>query len=163
MTRAITEIAVHCSATPPHMDIGVKEIREWHKRRGWRDIGYHGVIRRDGTREYGRPFDQIGAHVKGHNKDSLGICMIGGVNQRLKPENNFTPAQFYELRKWINELKTEYPIEVVQGHRDYPNVSKACPSFDVRAWYAPPEVFTNPKPSTIWERLQNWWFKLGEK
>lgn len=138
-----TEIAVHCSATPPHMDIGAATIRRWHLARGWRDIGYNAVIRRNGKIEAGRDldgdgdyFEEIGAHVKGHNRNSIGVCLIGGVDKKGRPDANFTRAQYVSLEKFINEVQSRYGEDVlVKGHRDYPNVNKACPSFDVSAWW----------------------------
>lgn len=132
--RAITKyIVVHCAATKPTMDIGLREIRQWHRERGWLDIGYHYVIRRDGTVETGRPQEVIGAHVEGHNYESLGICMAGGIDAKGKPENNFTPAQFESLRTLLDKLKVDYPSAKIVGHRDL-DPKKACPSFDVASW-----------------------------
>ena len=75
--RETRDIVVHCSATPPKMDIGVREIRTWHIKRGFVDVGYHYVIRRDGSVETGRPHDTQGAHVRSFNKFSVGICLVG--------------------------------------------------------------------------------------
>ena len=128
-------IAIHCSATRPSMNIGVKEITKWHKDKGWATIGYHYVIRRDGKLEAGRPEAQIGAHVEGFNAVSVGVCMVGGVHEdTLGPEDNFTPAQYATLKTLIPFLLAKYPKAKVQGHRDFPNVKKACPSFDVAKW-----------------------------
>jgi N-acetylmuramoyl-L-alanine amidase len=130
-------IAIHCSATRPSMDIGVKDITKWHKAppRNWSTIGYHYVIRRDGKLETGRAENLVGAHVEGFNANSLGICLVGGVNDdTLGPENNFTPEQFATLKTLLPFLKSKYPKAKIQGHRDFPNVKKACPSFDVGAW-----------------------------
>lgn len=129
-------IAVHCSATTEKMNIGAADIDKWHRQRGWACIGYHYVIRRDGTVEQGRDEAVIGAHVEGWNAASVGICMAGGVdaNDVSKAVNNFTPAQFESLKKLLGELKTRYPKAKIQGHRDFPKVAKACPSFDVKAW-----------------------------
>lgn len=126
-------LVVHCAATKPTMNIGLREIRQWHRERGWLDIGYHFVIRRDGTVEQGRPQDVIGAHVEGHNYESLGICMAGGIDATGKPENNFTPAQFESLRTLLDKLQGDYPSARIVGHRDLDN-RKACPSFDVASW-----------------------------
>ena len=80
--RKINEIILHCSATPASMDIGAKEIRDWHVNGNhWRDIGYHWVIRRDGTVEKGRPEYQVGAHCLNHNANSIGVCMVGGTKK----------------------------------------------------------------------------------
>ena len=129
-------LVVHCSATRPSQDIGVKEIRGWHKNQGWADVGYHYVIRRDGKVERGRAENLVGSHVAGRNSNSIGVCMVGGVSQNNfeKAENNFTPAQFASLKTLLNMLADKYKGAVVLGHRDFPKVSKACPSFDARAW-----------------------------
>lgn len=138
--KSIEYIVIHCSATPPTMDIGVDEIDKWHRDRGWSKIGYHIVIRREpgelgGLIEYGdRTLSDIGAHVKGYNSKSLGICMIGGVDNSNKPENNFTEDQFEALRKTINFLISIFPNAKIVGHRDFPNVHKSCPCFDVKNW-----------------------------
>lgn len=117
------------------MDIGAEEIRRWHLRRGWFDIGYHYVIRRNGKIEKGREDDVPGAHARGFNHLSLGICLVGGVAEDKKtPENNFTPEQFDSLASLLTGLKFDYPDAEIVGHRDLPNVTKACPSFDVKEW-----------------------------
>ena len=140
--RAITEIIVHCSATMPKMDIGADEIREWHTApkpggRGWRDIGYHYVIRRNGKREDGRPVGEAGAHVAGRNANSIGVCLVGGIDDNGTPDDNFTGNQMIRLRTTIRELRAQYPsIRSVIGHRDVPGVAKACPCFNVGAWLA---------------------------
>lgn len=129
-------IVVHCSATPPGLDIGRLEIDQWHKDLGWSGIGYHYVIRRDGTLEKGRNIDAVGAHVKYYNKRSVGICLVGGVDGvGGKAENNFTQEQFRMLKNVINDCLDLYPNAIVQGHRDFPKVAKDCPSFDVKEWW----------------------------
>jgi N-acetylmuramoyl-L-alanine amidase len=148
---AVRFLVVHCSATPPDQDIGVEEIRKWHKATGWDDVGYHYVVRRDGTIEAGRSLDFQGAHVEGHNHESLGICLVGGVKRTpdadgkddidgprwdLIPDANFTAAQYTSLEHLINLLLPRYPGAVVRGHRDFPGVGKACPSFDAPAWWS---------------------------
>ncbi|MGL5965359.1 MAG: N-acetylmuramoyl-L-alanine amidase, partial [Fusobacteriaceae bacterium] len=77
-------IVIHCSATKPTMDIGVRDIRMWHKQQGWLDVGYHFIIKRDGTIEEGRPVDVVGSHVKNHNSNSVGVCLVGGVDDKMK-------------------------------------------------------------------------------
>lgn len=134
--RELDKIIVHCAATPPDMDVTVKQVRGWHViERGWSDIGYHYFIRRDGTLETGRPLERTGAHAKGFNKGSVGICFAGGVDENGKPEDNRTGEQSMTLRSLIDGLVATYGIETVIGHRDLPNVSKACPCFDVKGWY----------------------------
>lgn len=134
--RLIDKIIVHCADTPASMDIGAKEIGEWHKARGWKAIGYHYVIRRNGEIEKGRDLDgdgnvdeEIGAHALGYNRTSLGICLVGGA----KGEFNFTRKQMDTLWRLLVALTGEYPDAAVIGHRDVSD--KACPSFDVKAWW----------------------------
>lgn len=133
---AVRFIAVHCAATPPDADVGVEDIRKWHKDKGWADVGYHYVIRRDGTLEAGRSMEYQGAHVQGHNHESIGICLVGGVNKANQPDANFTAAQYASLESLILALLPRYPGAAVRGHRDFPGVTKACPSFDAPAWWS---------------------------
>ncbi len=135
--RDINTIIIHCSATPPSMDIGVQTIREWHvNERQWSDIGYHYVIKRNGEVQEGRPVQRPGAHVKHYNSDSVGVCWVGGVAQGTSnPEDNRTAEQSESLFALIQKLQEEYPGAAVLGHRDIKGVKKACPSFDVRTWY----------------------------
>jgi hypothetical protein len=141
-------IAVHCSATPGARDIGRAEIRRWHMDKGWIDIGYHFVIRRNGRIEVGRPLDVRGAHVEGFNGKAVGICLVGGTDDTGKAENNFTAWQLSSLLDTLAFLKAYAPQARIQGHRDFPSVAKDCPSFDVRAWLASsaPELLTEAVP-----------------
>lgn len=138
--RKIEQIVIHCSATKPRQDIGLKEIKVWHtakppKGQGWSDIGYHFVIRRDGTRELGRSLDRSGSHVKNHNARTIGICLVGGLDEKGKSQNNFTGPQFGELERLVRELLEQFPGAEVLGHRDFAGVAKDCPCFDVREWF----------------------------
>ena len=142
--RKINLILVHCSATPATMDVGVREIRSWHtlpppKGNGWADVGYHRIIRRDGTVEMGRPDAKAGAHAAGFNANSLGICLVGGTDiggPKAKAVNNFTKAQFASLKMLLVQLQKQYPDATrILGHRDV-QPGKACPSFSVRDWLA---------------------------
>ncbi|MBD5252739.1 MAG: N-acetylmuramoyl-L-alanine amidase [Barnesiella sp.] len=130
--RKINKLIVHCSATAEGRDYTVAQIREWHvKGNGWRDIGYHYVIYRDGTVHTGRPVEQIGAHTTGQNANSIGICYIGGYAADGKtPKDTRTDAQRIALRRLVKELKEKYPGATVHGHNEFAN--KACPCFDVR-------------------------------
>jgi N-acetyl-anhydromuramyl-L-alanine amidase AmpD len=136
--KSTKHIVLHCSATRPNMDIGVKDIRRWHQAKGWDDVGYHYVLRRNGRVEKGRAEQDVGAHVARYNASSLGICLVGGVNQNdfTKPENNFTAEQWIALRDLLAVLIRKYPDAKVLGHRDFPGVNKACPCFDARQWAA---------------------------
>lgn len=132
--RKINRLVIHCSATTPNMDIGAEVIRVWHVRDNkWSDIGYHLVIKRDGTIEKGRPLEQAGAHVAGHNHDSIGICLIGGIAPNGRADNNFTEMQFKTLENILKDAKRVYPAIKFMGHRDL-DPKKECPSFDVNSW-----------------------------
>lgn len=122
--RTINRIIIHCAATPNGKHFTAADIDKWHKARGWRGIGYHYVITLDGQLEAGRPVEEVGAHVKGMNKDSIGICLIG--------TDLFTPAQIATLRETIQGLITRFPMASVNGHNEFSN--KKCPGFDVQDW-----------------------------
>jgi N-acetylmuramoyl-L-alanine amidase len=134
--KSIKYLVVHSSATPPTMDIGAYEITKWHKDRNFRTIGYHYVIRRNGKIEIGRKLTEQGAHVKGHNHYSIGICVVGGVDKHGNPDDNFTTFQFQSLAKLLRELKVAYQSATIQGHRDFESAKTDCPSFDVKAWWS---------------------------
>jgi N-acetyl-anhydromuramyl-L-alanine amidase AmpD len=140
--RKVDHLIVHCSASSATANIGAKEITEWHKARGWRTIGYHYVIRRNGKLELGRPVEEVGAHVgdcgPGWNTRSVGVCLVGGVNEQGKPTNNFTDEQFDTLEWVLLFLLKKFPGSAVMGHRDLIKLTKAppkdCPSFDVTSY-----------------------------
>lgn len=134
--RRITHIVIHCSATPEGKVFTAANIDRWHKAMGWNGIGYHKVIRLDGTVEDGRPDEAIGSHVAGHNSRTIGICYIGGVDKDMKPKDTRTQAQKAALAKLVKSYVAKYPGAKVVGHRDFPGVKKACPSFDVQSWWA---------------------------
>jgi N-acetylmuramoyl-L-alanine amidase len=128
--RPINEIIIHCSATKPSMNIGAEWIRKVHLQNGWKDIGYHYIIRRNGAVEVGRHISQVGAHCEGHNTGTIGICMVGGISETGRPENNFTKEQFETVQQLIHDKVYEFPeIIKLSGHNDYAN--KACPCFNV--------------------------------
>lgn len=130
--RPISEIIVHCTATPEGREVSVDTIRSWHKANGWSDIGYHYVVHLDGTVEAGRPEAEIGAHVAGHNTGTLGVVYVGGVDAAMGPKDTRTPAQKNALMALCQALCTKYQkIAKISGHNQYTN-TKACPSFDVR-------------------------------
>lgn len=136
--RKIRKIILHCSATPRGRFHNAKDIDRWHRQRGFRMIGYHYVILLDGTIERGRPITEPGAHVQGHNADSIGICYIGGVSADdiNIAEDTRTPEQLKAMRELVLELTERFPDAEVIGHRDIPGVRKACPCFDTRSWWA---------------------------
>jgi len=131
--RYIDKIIVHCSATPEGRDISAATIDKWHKERGWSGIGYHFVVKLDGTIEYGRMVDKVGAHCKGHNKSSIGICYIGGCDSDMNAKDTRTNEQVATLLELIRILKKMHPGVEVFGHRDFS--TKECPSFDAKNEY----------------------------
>ncbi len=123
-------LVVHASDTFANMDIGLREIDEWHKARGWKGCGYHFIIRRDGTLETGRDLYETGAHVAGRNGYTIGICLVGGKAMDGGPEDNFSIEQMSTLGELLYQLSNLFPEATVCGHRDFPGVNKACPCFD---------------------------------
>lgn len=133
-------LIVHCSYTPESMDIGKSDIDRWHREKGWMMIGYHKVIKRDGTVEDGRPLSKSGAHVRGMNRTSIGICLIGGMNRAKDgPEINYTDEQMKSLRSLLDDLSKDYPKAKVRGHTDF-DKGKTCPNFDAGKWYEDDEI-----------------------
>lgn len=134
--RTITDIIIHCSATPEGKDYTVQDIRRWHKQQGWSDIGYHYVIYRNGHIEAGRDVNVAGAHCEGHNAKTIGVCYIGGVSKDGKTaKDTRTLAQKAALLSLLTDLKAMYPNARIVGHRDYDTKGKACPSFDAKIEY----------------------------
>ena len=131
--RTINEIICHCSATPEGRHVTVQRIRQWHLQRNFADIGYHYVVYLDGTVQKGRPLEKAGAHCKGHNAHSIGICYVGGLDRQGKPKDTRTAAQKAALLSLIRELKQRFPRATVHGHREFAN--KACPCFDAKKEY----------------------------
>lgn len=132
--RYINEIIVHCTATQEGREVTVSEIRQWHKARGFSDIGYHYVIHLDGTMELGRDVDISGAHCTNHNAHSIGVVYVGGCGKDGKtPKDTRTDDQKASLAALLMDLKKIYPLAKIHGHRDFAN--KACPSFDATKEY----------------------------
>lgn len=119
--RKITKHIVHCSDS---LNGDVAEIRRWHLLRGWKDVGYHFVIRRDGEVEVGRTLEEIGAHCEGHNSDSVGTCMVGKAD--------FADVQIKALKRLDAMLKLLFPGIALHGHKEF-NPAKTCPNCDVHA------------------------------
>lgn len=133
--RPINEIIIHCTATPAGRPVSVAEINDWHLARNWSGIGYHRVIHLDGRREAGRPIEQIGAHVEGHNTGTIGVVYVGGTTADINvAADTRTSEQKQALLAEIIDLRDRLNIRKLSGHRDYDKL-KACPSFDARAEY----------------------------
>ena len=129
--RTIDKIIIHCSATLPGQRVDVETITRWHKQRGFKTIGYHFFIDRSGTIHAGRPLEQQGAHCKGQNARSIGICYEGGLNKEGKPYDTRTILQRIAMKELVAQLQERFTEATVHGHREFAN--KACPCFDVEA------------------------------
>ena len=155
--RTITLIILHCSATRSTQRYTLEQCRADHRRRGWKDIGYHYYSTRDGTVHNGRPLHETGAHCRGHNSHSIGICYEGGLNDKGLAADTRTTAQRHSMRQLLEELHRRFPDALILGHRDLsPDTDrdgritpedwlKQCPAFDAFLDYAdlePDGLFT---------------------
>ena len=143
--RKINYIVVHCSATREGCTLTSEALEAEHRRRGFRTTGYHYYIRRDGTVLGTRSLELPGAHCRGHNKYSIGICYEGGLDGHGSPADTRTPEQRAALKLLVHQLLETYPGSRVCGHRDLsPDRNgngeiepeewiKACPCFEVKA------------------------------
>lgn len=157
--REIDTIVIHCAATRPEWMEGrplsekIAEIRRWHEARGFNREGYHHFIDRPGGRGRGRPDEMQGAHAKGHNRSSIGICLIGGHGSSADDSfhDHFTQAQEDALAKLLDEIQSKYPIKKIIGHNSVSN--KACPGFYVPQWLAEVESIkakeSQPQPGLL--------------
>ena len=145
--RTITDIVIHCTATRAWQDYDVDDIRRMHKAQGWADIGYHYLVKLDGTIQAGRDVDIIGAHVSGHNAHSIGVVYVGGLDNQGKAKDTRTENQKCALLNLMMDLRRLYPKAKISGHRDFsPDKNgdgtitpdeyiKACPCFDAITEY----------------------------
>lgn len=133
--RTITLIIVHCSAVRPWEQSSAADIDRWHRARGWKGIGYHYVVRRDGSVETGRPLVEQGAHCMNHNAHSIGVCYEGGLDEQGRPADTRTPKQRMALRQLLESLHGLFPHALVVGHNTL-NPLKACPCFDAASEYS---------------------------
>ncbi|MGB0439067.1 MAG: N-acetylmuramoyl-L-alanine amidase [Paracoccaceae bacterium] len=173
LMRPIKGIIIHCTATRPEWREGqrtsakVAEVKRWHLDRGFRDIGYHFLIDRDGTVAKGRSVSQTGAHVAGHNTGTIGISLFGGHGSASTDEffDNFTPAQDKALRKMLGDMASIYKNPKVSGHNQW--AAKACPGFNVPAWLDERAPDAEPaatapfvpvqRPSGLWAWFRGLW------
>lgn len=153
--NAVTRLVIHYSATPVEKDYSAADIDRMHRARGFNEIGYHWLIRKDGRLEAGRDLTQpgrfeVGAHSKGENSSSVGICFEGGVT-KAAPNVGFdsrTPAQIATMVRIIDKMQARFPGAIVEGHRDMPGAATQCPGFDARAWWDGVVAERNkPKPT----------------
>lgn len=133
MKRKIDTIIIHCTATEAGADFSAADVDRWHRAKGWRSIGYHYLVKLDGTVETGRGEELVGAHCLGKNATSIGVCYVGGLKAG-KPVDTRTPAQRIALRRLIAELAARYPSAEIHGHNEF--ARKECPCFNAYAEYA---------------------------
>lgn len=129
--RTINLIIIHCTATPRGRAVSMDELRRWHRAQGWTDVGYHYLIGLDGTISEGRPLEQVGAHCRGYNAHSIGVCYVGGLSTDGRtPLDTRTSEQRSSMTVLLRRLKQMFPKARVCGHHDL-NPAKVCPCFDV--------------------------------
>lgn len=128
-------LTIHCAATPEGRDVKAADISQWDIAK-FGQISYHFVIELDGTIHRTLRDDQRGAHVGKNNTGNIGVCYVGGVDKNGNPKDTRTDAQKKSMLTLVRTYKARFPGIVVRGHRDWPGVAKACPSFDVAAWLA---------------------------
>ena len=129
--RKINEVVVHCSATGVHQDFDVSDIDRWHRARGFNGCGYHYFIKLDGTLQVGRDIAKVGAHAKGHNTNTIGVCFEGGLLEDMKtPWDRPTDRQIVTWHRLLDYLNKDLRIDKVSGHYEYSS-SKGCPNFHV--------------------------------
>ena len=119
------EIIIHCSDTPTGRAVSASDIHSWHLQRGWNGIGYHWIIGIDGKLEQGRPEYWQGSHCKGHNFNTLGVCLIG--------RGEYTELQELTLATLVHSIRQRHDIKSIKGHNEY-DTNKTCPMFDVQEW-----------------------------
>ena len=131
--RQVKKIILHCTATVEGQEFDITDVDRWHKKRGWKSVGYHYLIKQDGTLQVGRSLDEVVSHAKGENSDSIGIVYVGGLDANKEPKDTMTVYQELTLMELIFSLRTVFHWMPVHGHNEYSN--KACPSFDVQEKY----------------------------
>lgn len=132
--RKIKYIAVHCTATPQTTSIdSIKNY--WKTNLGWKMPGYHFMIKPDGEAVNLLSIDKVSNGVKGFNSETINISYVGGIDAKGKASDNRTPAQKATMLRLLSELHSKFPNAIIQGHRDFPNVHKDCPSFNAKKEY----------------------------
>ena len=134
--KEVLYLVVHCSCTRVSQRVTVDDIDRWHRAKNWAMCGYHWVIYQDGSIHQGRPEKYAGSHVRHYNQHAIGICYIGGMDDKGYYADTRTPEQKAALYFLLKDLKEAYPQAKIVGHRDFPNVAKSCPNFDCQKEYA---------------------------
>ena len=133
--REINYLVVHCTTTQP--DAKIENIQNyWRKNLGWKSPGYHYIIKADGEIVPLLSIDKISNGVAGYNSQIINISYIGGIDKTGKPKDTRTEEQKSSILKLLKDLKKRFPSAKIQGHRDFPKVAKACPSFDAKKEYS---------------------------
>ena len=133
--RNINYIAIHCTATQPEASIASIQ-NYWKNNLGWKNPGYHFIIDRFGDVVNLLPIELVSNGVQGYNSQTINISYVGGIDKSGKPKDTRTEAQKQSILKLLKELRVKFPKAKIQGHRDFPNVKKACPSFDAKREYS---------------------------
>lgn len=133
--RNINYIAIHCTATQPEASIASIQ-NYWKNNLGWKNPGYHYIIDRFGNVVNLLPIELVSNGVQGYNSQTINISYVGGIDKSGKPKDTRTEAQKQSILKILKELRVNFPKAKIQGHRDFPNVKKACPSFDAKKEYS---------------------------
>ena len=132
--RTINLIVLHCTATRVTQDFTVEDLKACPLARGFKPIGYHYYITKDGTLYPCRPEREVGAHARHHNAHSIAVCYEGGLDANGKPADTRTLAQKVTMEELLKSLCLDYPDATILGHRDLPGVRKECPCFDTKKW-----------------------------
>ena len=133
--RNINYIAIHCTATQPESSIASIQ-NYWKNNLGWKNPGYHYIIDRFGNVVNLLPIELVSNGVQGYNSQTINISYVGGIDKSGKPKDTRTEAQKQSILKLLKELRVKFPKAKIQGHRDFPNVKKACPSFEAKKEYS---------------------------
>ena len=133
--RNINYIAIHCTATQPEASIASIQ-NYWKNNLGWKNPGYHYIIDHFGDVVNLLPIELVSNGVQGYNSQTINISYVGGIDKSGKPKDTRTEAQKQSILKLLKELRVKFPKAKIQGHRDFPNVKKACPSFDAKKEYS---------------------------
>lgn len=133
--RNINYIAIHCTATQPEASIASIQ-NYWKNNLGWKNPGYHYIIDRFGNVVNLLPIELVSNGVQGYNSQTINISYVGGIDKSGKPKDTRTEAQKQSILKLLKELRVKFPKAKIQGHRDFPNVKKACPSFEAKKEYS---------------------------
>jgi len=134
MMREIKYIVIHCTASQPNTK---KEaiINYWKNTLKWKTVGYHRLIDANGVVHELAKYEQVTNGVKGYNSESIHFSYIGGIDESGRSKDTRTIKQKESLLYLVKQAKKQFPNAIVQGHKDFKGVAKACPSFDAKSEY----------------------------